>query len=345
MSAGTGQPNVNGQALGSLRIPLPPLAEQKRIVAKVDELMGLCDRWEAQEAERQKRHVSLAQAALARFEQEPTPANLTYLFHPSYDITPADLRKTILSLAVRGKLVPQEHSSNRRASFVPRSLDDTSRGNAFDHGSVPFDIPSHWRWVRLNEVAACRLGKMLDQNKNKGTPYPYLRNTNVHWFRLDLTSIKTMLLEEDEVKEFALANGDVLICEGGHGIGRAAVWPGHTSTIVFQKALHRIRPSNLLNPHFLTYCLKVLETLGRLKQFFTGAGIPHLTGQSLAKVPFPLPPLAEQKRIVAKVEQLMALVDQLEAQLAESRTKGEKLLNALVAELSDSPTSSETPSL
>ena len=89
-------------------IPLPPLAEQKRIVAKVDELMALCDRLEAQQQERDTRHAALARASLARFADAPTPANLNLLFHPSYAIAPADLRKTILTLAVQGKLVPQD---------------------------------------------------------------------------------------------------------------------------------------------------------------------------------------------------------------------------------------------
>ena len=91
-----------------LPFPLPPLAEQKRIVAKVDELMALCDRLEAQQQERETRHAALARASLARFADAPTPANLPFLFHPSYAIPPADLRKSILTLAVQGKLVPQD---------------------------------------------------------------------------------------------------------------------------------------------------------------------------------------------------------------------------------------------
>ena len=88
-------------------IPVPPLAEQKRIVAKVDELMALCDRLAAQQQEREARHVVLSRAALARFADAPTPANLQLLFHQSCVISPADLRKTILALAVQGKLVAQ----------------------------------------------------------------------------------------------------------------------------------------------------------------------------------------------------------------------------------------------
>ena len=100
--------NKNGRLVKQFRVPLPPLAEQKRIVAKVDELMALCDRLEAQQQERETRHAALARASLARFADAPTPANLNFLFHKSYTIPPADLRKSILTLAVQGKLVPQD---------------------------------------------------------------------------------------------------------------------------------------------------------------------------------------------------------------------------------------------
>jgi type I restriction enzyme S subunit len=82
-------------------VPLPPLAEQKRIVAKVGELMALCHRLEAQQQGRELHQAALTRAAIARFDEAPTPANLSYLFHNSYSINPSDLRKTILNLAVQ----------------------------------------------------------------------------------------------------------------------------------------------------------------------------------------------------------------------------------------------------
>ena len=112
--------------LARLPIPLPPLAEQKRIVAKVDELMALCDRLEAQQQERETRHAALARASLARFADAPTPANLKFLFHTSYAIPPADLRKSILTLAVQGKLVPQDPNDEPAASLI-RAPDNCDR--------------------------------------------------------------------------------------------------------------------------------------------------------------------------------------------------------------------------
>src|SRR6185369_12833653 len=99
-ASGTTFREVSGRIVRQVLVPLPPLAEQKRIVEKVDELMALCDRLEAQEQERETRHAALARASLARFADAPTPANLQFLFHKSYDIAPADLRKSIFTLAI-----------------------------------------------------------------------------------------------------------------------------------------------------------------------------------------------------------------------------------------------------
>ncbi|HLI17012.1 MAG TPA: restriction endonuclease subunit S [Rhodanobacteraceae bacterium] len=336
MTGSAGQKRVPRDYFSSSPFPLPPLAEQKRIVAKVDELMALCDRLEVQRQERETRRVALARASLARFAEAPTPANLEFLFHDACAIPPADLRKSILTLAVQGKLVPQERSDEsaeeavrgvRAKAGLP--VKNLSRGS----GEPPFALPEGWTWVKVTDVADCRLGKMLDKQKNRGRAYPYLRNTNVHWLYFQLDSIKEMLFDDAELDDYRVEPGDVLICEGGHGIARAAVWEGQIPGIMFQKALHRVRPLPCLNGYFLAFCLRIYEHAGILQRYYTGAGIPHFTGKALAKVTFPLPPLAEQRRIVARVAELTALVDKLEAELGSARTTATHLLAAAVAEL------------
>ena len=147
------QAAVNTNTLKEQMIPLPPLAEQKRIVAKVDDLMALCDRLEAQQQQRQTRHADLARASLARFAAAPTPANLHFLFHKSYTISPADLRKSILTLAVQGKLVPQdakdepaekllERIGKQRAKLIGSdSLRKTKPCRQFASNEVPHAVP------------------------------------------------------------------------------------------------------------------------------------------------------------------------------------------------------------
>ena len=173
---------------------------------------------------------------------------------------------------------------------------------------------------------------MLDKAKNSGKSYPYLRNTNVHWFVIRMDELKTMPIEDSEIDNFLLRSGDVLICEGGHGIGRTAVWRPNEAKFVFQKALHRVRPGPFLDSDFFAQCMFVYFHTGILQAYYTGVGIPHFTGVALSKLVFPLPPIAEQHRIVAKVSELMTICDRLEAQLTTGQMERRHLLEAVLYE-------------
>ena len=313
-------------------VPLPPLAEQHRIVAKVDELMALCDRLEAARAEREATRDRLAAASLARLNA-PDPETFTDDARFALNALPAlttrpdqikQLRQTILNLAVRGKLVPQD-PTDEPASELLRRRKITGAGLG------PFNLPGSWTWVNVGAVAKARLGKMLDKAKNKGKPRRYLRNINVRWFDFDLSDLFEMPFEDSELPEFALRSGDVLICEGGEP-GRAAVWDAREKDIYFQKAIHRVRFPVGVDPYFFVRSLRASAEDGRLERYFTGTGIQHFTGRGLDAYLFPLPPLAEQHRIVAKVDELMALCDQLEANLTTGDATRRRLLDALLTE-------------
>jgi len=318
-------PHMTKERFEKWPVLLPPLAEQRRIVAKVEELMGLCDALEAAQQEREAVRTRLRTSALHQ------------LASPDSDSKSAASRRAVAS-----------GEGGSSVSFVLQNL--TNLINA------PEDLPllrqsifqlaisggllarvDPWKTAHLDSVAECRLGKMLDAHKNTGRSTKYLRNTNVHWFRFELDSIKELKLEVEEFAEYEVHPGDVMICEGGHGIGRTAVWRGEIQGIIFQKALHRVRPKKDLHPDFFSYVMKVFYDTGVLSEFYTGAGIPHLTGQELKKITIPLPPLAEQRRIVAKVDELMAVLDALEATLTSARTTSEKLLAATIAKLAVSP--------
>ena len=165
--------------------------------------------------------------------------------------------------------------------------------------------------VRVGDVADCRLGKMLDKAKNRGSLRRYLRNVNVRWHDFDLSDVKEMRFEGTEMDEFALRTGDVLVCEGGEP-GRAAVWDRREEGILFQKAIHRVRLAGSVDPHYFVLSLRQAAESGRLGEYFTGATFKHLTGKGLERFSFRLPPLAEQQWIVEKVDELMAVCDQLE---------------------------------
>lgn len=167
-----------------------------------------------------------------------------------------------------------------------------------------------WPTLPLGTLAAdmC-LGKMLDKQKNRGTPQPYLRNVNVRWLSFDLTDMKEMRFEADEDARFGLEPGDLVICEGGEP-GRAAVWKGQTERAKIQKALHRVRfrPGEY-DPSFAMYYLYYGTLTNRFVEYYTGSTIKHLTGAALSRVRFPVPSIGEQRRIVAKIEELFSDLD------------------------------------
>jgi len=155
-------------------IPLPPLAEQKRIVAKVDELMALCDRLEAQEAERREKGRNLLRAAIARFAEKPTAGNLGLVFHKAFDVEPAEIRKVILELAVRGKLVEQRSFEDKASTIFSQGSNPLFRPDAYAV-EQRFEVPPSWIWIKFAAVGEQRLGKMLDQKGNRGDPRHYLQ--------------------------------------------------------------------------------------------------------------------------------------------------------------------------
>lgn len=168
------------------------------------------------------------------------------------------------------------------------------------------ELPRGWVQVPLSEVASSMLGKMLDRSKHTtGTKLPYLRNVNVRWHEFALDDVYEMYFEERELDRYAVEPGDVLICEGGEP-GRAAVWRGPPNAVKYQKALHRVRPRASLLPEWLVYSLRRDAQRGALSEMFTGTTIKHFTGRSLEGYPVRIPPLPEQRRIVAKIEALQA---------------------------------------
>ena len=330
MTGTAGQKRVPTEYFTASPLPLPPLAEQHRIVAKVDELMALCDQLDAARIEREAQRDRLTAASLhrigtaavttlpaaARFHLDHLPRLTTRVEHIK------QLRQTILNLAVRGRLVPQVPNDEPSAELLKVAGEGASE-------DAVFSIPNSWRWVTVGQTSVARLGKMLDKAKNKGTFRRYLRNINVRWFDFDLSDVYEMPFEDKELEEFALLRGDVLVCEGGEP-GRAAVWDEREKDIYFQKAIHRVRFTQGVDSDFFVNVLRESADSGRLASYFTGVGIKHFTGKGLASFAYPLPPLAEQHRIVAKVDELMALCDQLEAQITSTETDSRRLLEAVL---------------
>jgi type I restriction enzyme S subunit len=326
----------------SIPVPIAPLAEQKRIVAKVDELMALCDRLEAQQQERETRHAALARASLARFADAPTPANLNFIFHKSYDIAPADLRKSILTLAVQGKLVPQDpddepaetllckiqkrHAELQHASGLPKRVSQFSVGNNADESQ-----PYSWKRVRIGELCLSIVPQRDKPLTFSGDiPWVTLPAFTENSLSLNLSS-DSAGLSLDEVERYRLrvvpAGSVLMSCVGRFGLVALL-----DRDVVPNQQIHGFYfPADFLDGRFL--CYSIMAQKSYLEAQSTTTTISYLNKTKCESVPVALPPLAEQRRIVAKVDELMALVDALETQLATARTTAEKVIEAVVAEL------------
>jgi type I restriction enzyme S subunit len=301
---------INLGAAKSLPIPVPPLAEQKRIVAKVDELMALCDRLEAQQKERETRHAALARASLARFADAPTPANLTFLFHKSYTIPAADLRKSILTLAIQGKLIPKDHNDVETAMVSMEEL--VGKKNLKNGLSL---VPTQNR----SDFVCLPLSAM------KGST-------------IDCSIGKPIALSADRAEPYLVKRDDIFIMRGNGSkerVGLAGMVRSSPPNVLFPDLfIHVPLPTDKIDPAYFVIAWNSSVTREMLEGLAkTTSGIWKINQGHISECEIPLPPLAEQRRIVAKVDQLMALVDELETQLAASRATAAKLLDAIVGEL------------
>ena len=253
------------------------------------------------------------------------------------------LREKILDLAIRGQLVPQDSNDepasvllekirtekqtlieqkkikkDKKSSYITCDLSPYQKYTEhFADGSskditdeIPFDIPENWAWCRLGEIGVSELGNTLNSNKDTGELTPYLCSINIHWTCINLEEVKKTRFTKEEQRKYILLKNDLLVCEGGD-IGRCFIWD-LPIPMYYQNALHRIRFYNEINPFFFKFAIEYYKNIHILDKYSKGVTIKHLTKTALHSICFPLPPLAEQKRIVEKIEELLALVDDLE---------------------------------
>jgi type I restriction enzyme S subunit len=334
--------------LESIRIPLPPLAEQKRIVAKVDELMGLCDALESQQQERELRKSVLVRSSLSRFAESPTPENLGYLFHKSYDIPPSELRKSILTLAVQGKLVPQDPNDEPAEVLISRVVSEKTRlvrskEIKNEHPMEPitsgevFSIPKTWVWCRAGALSKpISSGSTPDQNIfHPSEGIPYLKVYNIRNQRVDFDykpQFITKSYHKEKMKRSTLIPGDVVMNIVGPPLGKVAIIPDSFPEWNCNQAISFFRP---VFPELAQWIYTFLKEGSFLRniQLIGTAGQDNISVTKCKFIPIAIPPILEQHRIVAKVDQLMALVDELERQQESSRENATKLLDAIVQEM------------
>ena len=281
--------------LGTLRqylIPLPPLAEQKRIVAKLEELLPIVEQYGKAQKELDELNAAL----------------------------PTRLRQSILQEAISGKLVPQDPNDEPASALLARIREEKARlvkakqisKRDFEvlpitEDDVDFDIPVTWEWVRLGDIFKHSTGKALNEANKKGSLHDYITTSNVYWGYFKLDKLRQMYYTEDEKEKCMATKGDLLVLEGGD-VGRAAIWDKDYD-IFLQNHIHKLRAYIPVCTKFYYYCLYLFHDMGLVGG--KGIGIQGLSSGALHQIIFPLPPLAEQKRIVAKIEELFAEIDKI----------------------------------
>lgn len=348
--------HMTKEKMERLSVPLPPLAEQHRIVTKVDELMALCDELEAARTEREAKRDRLAAASFARLNA-PDPQTFRDDARFALDALPAlttrpnqikQLRQTILNLAVRGKLVPQDPTDESAAELLRQIAGKRAekgrkaggRRNGLPDASLRREEqlePQNWVWTQLGEVAlSMRYGTSVKCDYGtKGAPV--LRIPNVSGGRVSLDDMKFGPLSPSEIEDLGLLKGDILLIRSNGSleiVGRAAVVTSEAVGMSFAGYLVRLRTDlKNINPEYIWLALQSSEVRNQIEQPIRSAvGLKNVNLTEFGALTFCLPPLAEQHRIVAKVDELMVLCDQLEASLSCADETRKKLLDALLAE-------------
>lgn len=346
---------LNSTSLQDLLIPLPPLKEQERIVNRLEALMRLCDELEPLQKVKRQSRVLLNDAAIAPLKRaatltseefEQAVLNLAEHFDTLYDSveTVSKLRSTILQLAVQGKLVPQyaadECAANllfknqKKRARLTRSGTSQSQRQLSEH---PFPIPSNWQWVPLAELGIF-LGGGTPSKSN-----PAFWKGDIPW--ISPKDVKRLYIADakDHISELALQqttlrripSGSLLMVVRGMILAHSfpvALSRAEVTINQDMKALVFALPE--VSEYVLLAC-RGLKDLMLSKVARSTHGTCRLETSAIELFPIPIPPLEEQKRIVAKVNQLIALCDDLEAKLRQAEAGGEKLMDAAVKHVLD----------
>jgi type I restriction enzyme S subunit len=353
-------PKLNLDSLGIFLIPLPPLAEQRRIVAKIDELMARCDELERLRSDRDHKQITVHTAAINRLliVKEQSDFNtawqfITQHFGQLYSVKEnvSELRKAILQLAVMGKLVPQDpvdvpaaillkeirkrvnelvyQKEEREIKFDPINVEDEA-----------FLLPESWLWVRL--------GSLLQNIKygtakkcaydSLGTAVLRIPNINVEDGGINVKDLKYTHLSEAELKELYLKPFDILIIRSNGSeslVGRSAVVSETEEGLAYAGYLVRLRSfSEYIYSPYIRHALNTVFARKQIEQpLRTTSGVKNINSREIANLLLPLPPFPEQHRIAAKIDQLMALCDNLEKQIDSATSKQTGLLNAVITKI------------
>lgn len=336
-ASGTTFKEVSGAVVSQIKTPLPPLAEQKRIVAKVDELMALCDQLEAQTEASIEAHQLLVKTLLETLTNAKDAGELNDSWQrisEHFDVlfTTEDsidqLKQTILQLAVMGKLVKQDPNDEPASKLLERIAAEKEQLikdkkikkqkplPPIADDEEPFDLPDGWEWVSLSQVGIFSGGKT--PSKANGAYW----NGNVPWVTPKDMKLDRIYDSQDHVTQLAIEEGltevpvESILLVARSGILRRRFPVAITKTVCTVN--QDLKVLNLFDRSLANYILlmmKGFESFILNKLTKVGTTVESLKFDEFSVCPFLLPPLNEQKRIIARVDELMAICDALKERL------------------------------
>jgi type I restriction enzyme S subunit len=350
---GTAIKNIIGvQALKQLLFPIPPLAEQKRIVDKCDHLLSLCNQIEVRQQKRQESIVRMNESAITQLLSSQNPEEFSQHWQricDNFDLlysipeTIPKLRQAILQLAVQGKLVRQDPNDELVSILLEkiefekkRLLKEGQHSKSKLHPSInwdeiPYEIPHSWHWLRLGDlVESMNNGLYKPARFYSEDGVACVRMFNIQDGRLDFTEIKRIIVDEDELENYKLEIGDLIVnrVNSRELVGKAALVQEIQEPLIYEAMNIRVR---FIYKQTLPAYINLLLRTNMVRAIFQG-GAKQASGQAsvsqpqVANILVPLPPLAEQKRIIAKVNHLISLCNTLEAKLKEARSHSQTLM-------------------
>ena len=291
---GIGIQGLSSKAIHILVFPLPPLAEQKRIVAKIEELLPYIDRYEQ---------------AWSKMEQ----------FNSRF---PEDMKKSLLQQAIQGKLVEQrpeegtaeelfaQIQAEKRRLIKAGKIKKEKPLPEITEEEKPFDIPESWMWVRWGDLSqSIQYG--YNAPAQESGRIKMVRISDIQGGKVLWDSVPYCEIKEDDISTYLLGANDILFARTGGTVGKSYLVREVPEEAIYAGYLIRTRYSSLLCPEYLKYYMESQLYWGQLRNGTIATAQPNCNGKTLSKMVLPLPPLAEQKRIVEKLEQLLLLCERL----------------------------------
>ncbi|WP_338658550.1 restriction endonuclease subunit S [Paraclostridium sordellii] len=345
------QPKLALKRINDTLIPLPPLNEQKRIVEKLDYLMEFCDNLEAQ-LEKKVKYGSLSAKSVLNgvsncSSYEELEEALRFIIDNFKDLTLADgtvgeLKNAILSLAVKGKLVPRDESDEPASALLERIREEKEKLvkdkrikkekilPQISEDEIPYELPKGWEWIRMRELAQNIHYGYTASAKTNNTGVKFVRITDIQNNMVNWEAVPYCDIDDKKLESCKLENNDILIARTGGTIGKSFIVENVEYSAVFASYLIRVIPLKSINPRYLKLFLETPLYWRQLISKSQGTGQPNVNAVSLSELVMPLPSINEQERIIDRVEKLMKVCEKLELRIEKSKKYSEKLMESIL---------------